>query len=56
MLRPADGSPMLGVPTSTLATWRAEGRGPEWGRYPGSRVVFYRRSDIEAYIARGAVS
>jgi excisionase family DNA binding protein len=40
----------LDVSVNTLLAWRQQGRGPRWVRV-GDRLVKYRRSDLEAYIA-----
>lgn len=36
------------IPKNTLAYWRHIGYGPKWAKI--GRRVFYRRSDIEAWI------
>jgi len=40
----------LDVSVNTLLSWRQKKRGPTWVRV-GDRLVKYRRSDLEAYIA-----
>jgi predicted DNA-binding transcriptional regulator AlpA len=44
----------LGLPESTLAQWRSQRRGPLYVKLE-SRLVRYRRSDLEAYIGRHLV-
>jgi predicted DNA-binding transcriptional regulator AlpA len=48
---------LLGVSTATLKTWVCERKGPHFykmGTGRGSRV-YYRRSDVEAWLNRNAV-
>jgi predicted DNA-binding transcriptional regulator AlpA len=40
---------MLGIATQTLANWRSEGCGPRYLKV--GRLVYYRRSDISAWLA-----
>lgn len=49
-VRPAALAAELGVPRSTLDTWRAEGKGPQWVRL-GDRVIAYRRSEVDRWLA-----
>ncbi|SMC17983.1 Helix-turn-helix domain-containing protein [Andreprevotia lacus DSM 23236] len=39
----------MGVAVTTLATWRSRGNGPVYLKRGGK--VFYRASDIEAFVA-----
>jgi predicted DNA-binding transcriptional regulator AlpA len=49
ILSPADLSALIGVDERTLAVWRAQRRGPDAVKL--GRSVFYRRADIETWIA-----
>ncbi len=40
----------LGAKAGTLRVWRTKGRGPAYVRF-SSKMVRYRREDIDAYIA-----
>jgi len=44
----------LGLPESTLSQWRSQRRGPPYIKLE-SRLVRYRRSDLEAYIGQHLV-
>lgn len=48
LLSPADVSRVLGVPTSTLASWRWAGTGPAYLRV--GRHVRYRAADLDSWI------
>ena len=49
---PEQAGPYLGnTPCSTLQWWRTKGRGPRYTKI--GRKVFYRRSDLDAFIAAG---
>jgi hypothetical protein len=45
----------LGVKPSTLASWRAKGRGPAWVRI-GGKLVKYRADALEAYLTAASRS
>lgn len=56
LLLPVDAGRKLGpeghpIPASTLAWWRATGRGPKYIKV--GRRVFYREDDLDAFIAAG---
>jgi hypothetical protein len=53
ILSPEDLADMIGVDTRTLAVWRAQKRGPDVVR--AGRAIFYRRGDIEAWLALNVV-
>jgi hypothetical protein len=53
ILSPEDLADMIGVDTRTLAVWRAQKRGPDAVR--AGRAIFYRREDIEAWLALNVV-
>ncbi len=44
---------MLDVKASTLEYWRNSSQGPDYTKL--GRVIFYRRSDVEAWIALNVV-
>lgn len=48
LLEPADLATLIGVDDRTLATWRAQKRGPDFVKL--GRAVFYRRKDVEAWM------
>ena len=50
LLTPRESAELLGVPEGTLAQWRSQRRGPPYIKLEG-RLVRYRRSDLEEYIA-----
>ena len=50
LLTPPEASRWLRVAVQTLARWRCEGQGPPFVRLGGNRV-FYRRDDLEGYVA-----
>lgn len=51
LLSPQEVAEILGVKTSTLATWRSQER--ELYKFVGvGRLVKYRREDVEEYIAQ----
>ena len=45
---------LLDVTTHTLAIWRGEKKGPAYARL--GRSIFYRRADVEQWIADNVVS
>ena len=49
LLTPAELANEWGMKTTTLANWRSAGDGPKFTKIGGK--VFYRRQDIQAYIA-----
>lgn len=49
LLIPAEVAGILRCRVSTLATWRAAGRGPEWFR-TGRKSIVYRRGAVERYL------
>lgn len=49
LLSPADLATLIAVDERTLAVWRAQKRGPDTVKL--GRSVFYRRADVEAWIA-----
>lgn len=52
LLSPEQASAYLGkTPAATLQWWRAKGRGPKYVKL--GRKVYYRRSDLEAFISAG---
>jgi hypothetical protein len=51
VLTPAELSTALGVNEQTLALWRARGTGPDYCHARGAKAVFYRRQDIENWLA-----
>jgi hypothetical protein len=53
ILAPEDLADMIGVDVRTLATWRAQKRGPDAVR--AGRAVFYRRKDIDEWLALNVV-
>ncbi|PND27038.1 excisionase [Sinorhizobium sp. M4_45] len=55
LLSPARAAEQLGISTKTLANWRSSGTSGLKHVQVGSRI-FYRQSDIHAYIARNAKS
>lgn len=50
-LTPEGAAKILGVQTSTLASWRSSGKGPKFMKY-GNRIV-YRTEDVHEFIAKG---
>lgn len=54
LLTPREVAEYLGIPESTLAQWRSQGRGPQFIKLE-SRLVRYRRSDLDAYIGQHLV-
>ena len=55
LLTPREAAEFLGIPEGTLAQWRSQRRGPPYVKLE-SRLVRYRLSDLEAYIATHQVS
>ena len=55
LITPAVAADLLGVQPATLATWRCTLRYPLPFVKIGARRVMYRRADVEAFIAAGAV-
>ncbi|MDX9834707.1 MAG: helix-turn-helix domain-containing protein [Desulfobulbus sp.] len=55
LLTPETTANLLGVKPATLCVWRCVRRYPlPWVKI-GARRVMYRRADVEAFIAAGAV-
>jgi predicted DNA-binding transcriptional regulator AlpA len=54
LLTPRQAAEFLGLPESTLAQWRSQRRGPLYVKLE-SRLVRYRRSDLETYIGQHLV-
>ena len=54
LLTPRQASEFLGIPESTLAQWRSQRRGPPYIKLE-SRLIRYRRSDLEVYIGQHLV-
>jgi len=50
LLTPKEAAEFLCVPEGTLAQWRSQRRGPAFLKLE-DRLVRYRRSDLERYIA-----
>jgi predicted DNA-binding transcriptional regulator AlpA len=48
-IRTPEAAQLLGVSPSTLAKWRKSGTGPPAHRI-GERMVYYLRSEVEAYL------
>jgi len=55
LLTPRQAADFLGVPSGTLAQWRSERRGPPFIKLE-NRLVRYRRSDLEEYLAGHVVA
>jgi len=55
LLTPKQAAEFLGVPSGTLAQWRSERRGPPYIKLE-DRLVRYRRSDLEEYLAGHVVA
>ena len=55
LINPVETAALLGVKPATLATWRCVRRYPLPFIKIGSRRVIYRRTDVESFIAAGAV-
>ena len=55
LISPEATATMLGVKPATLTVWRCTRRYPLPFIKIGSRRVMYRRSDVEIFIAAGAV-
>ena len=41
---------MTGVSEATLRYWRSVGRGPRYGRLPGTRRIVYREQEVLDWI------
>lgn len=54
LLTASEAARLLGVPEGTLAQWRSQRRGPCYVKLE-SRLVRYRRSDLEQWIERQTV-
>lgn len=54
LLAPADLAALLAVDERTLAVWRCQKRGPDFVKL--GRSVFYRRTDVAAWIGRNVVA
>ncbi len=54
LVTPAEAAAFLGIPPSTLAQWRSQGRGPAYIKLE-NRLVRYRIADLEDYLTRHAV-
>jgi predicted DNA-binding transcriptional regulator AlpA len=54
LLTPDDATEFLGVSKDTLAQWRSQSRGPRYIKLE-KRLVRYRRSDLENYLAAHSV-
>jgi hypothetical protein len=50
---PEDLAELLNRDVRTLAVWRAQKRGPDFVR--AGRTIFYRRCDIEAWLALNVI-
>jgi predicted DNA-binding transcriptional regulator AlpA len=50
LLTPKQAAEFMGIPLGTLAQWRSQRRGPTYIKLE-DRLVRYRRSDLEAYLA-----
>lgn len=48
MLNVKEASTFTSLPESTLNRWRAEGRGPKFGKL--GRRVFYREDDLVSWV------
>jgi len=48
---PEQAAPYLHTPAATLQWWRTKDRGPKYLKI--GRKVFYRRTDLDAFIAAG---
>jgi excisionase family DNA binding protein len=55
LLRPDEAAALLDYSCRTLATWRRRGHGPAFVRTEGRRI-FYRRADVDAWLARRVVT
>ena len=47
-------SSYLGIRPSTLRAWKRQGRGPSYFR--AGKLLRYRRTDLDSWIARNSVS
>lgn len=54
LLSERDVAAVLAVKPSAVESWRRKGTGPEWIRV--GRLVRYRRSAVERYLAENTVS
>ena len=48
ILTPAEVSQLYGIPSTTLATWRSRGLGPDYVKAEGS--IFYKNSQIMKWL------
>lgn len=53
LLADTEAAAYLHVAVQTVRNWRWKRTGPKWSRI-GQRIIRYRRSDLDAFIARGA--
>lgn len=51
----AEAADYLRRPPGMLRQWRYRQQGPAYIREPGSRLIRYLRSDLDAYLAAGRV-
>lgn len=54
LMRPKEVSRLLGIPLSTLCMMRHDGRGPAF--IQDGKPVYYRRADVQAWMARQTVA
>ena len=50
---PSEVANILGVTTSTLATWRCKKRGPSFAKL--GRTIVYRGSDLRRFVERSRI-
>jgi hypothetical protein len=55
LLTPDDLCAVLCVGPQTLALWRVKGVGPDFVKGAGTKAVFYRREDVQAWLAMNVV-
>lgn len=53
LLKEAEASAYLNVPTKTLRQWRWKGAGPHFIKLRG-KMVRYRQADLDAFVESGA--
>lgn len=51
LLTTAQVAERLGLAPITLQIWRGKGRGPEWLRVPGTRLIRYTPDSIDRFLA-----